>query len=94
MVMEPATFGAIAGSALFSAFGLTRWRRRVSTTGRGVVDLVETYIRGRAEVARERERRATIVAVFAALPPGGSVRDRHADGTELTIRRPPLGFGM
>jgi hypothetical protein len=85
MMLEPATLSVIAGSVLFGVLGaIRRWR----TPGAGgrLIGLAETYMRARVDLAHEREHRATIIAVLAALPPGATVMERHADGTELVIQ--------
>jgi hypothetical protein len=90
MTVEPMALGAL-GSGVLSAVGYIGWRLRRSTShglGPGPFRLAETYLRGQADAARERERRTTIVATVAALPPGATLVDRRADGATLTIRMP------
>jgi hypothetical protein len=85
--------GALASSAL-GALGCISWRsRRHPVPSMGPFRLAETYVKGRAETAHEQERRATIVATVAALPPGSWLVDRRADGATLTIRIPPRWSG-
>jgi hypothetical protein len=90
MAAEPIALGALASSVL-GAVGYVGWRSYRSTSRRvrtGPFRLAETYLRGQADATRERERRATIVAAVAALPPGATLVDQRADGATLTIRMP------
>jgi hypothetical protein len=90
MTMDPMALGALASSML-GTLGYLGWRfHRVHprTSGVGPFGLAETYVRGQADATRERERRATIVATVAALPPGATLIDQRADGATLTIRIP------
>jgi hypothetical protein len=90
MTVELMTLGALASSVL-SGVGYVVWRlyRSISRApGTNPLQLAETYVRGQADATRERERRATIVATVAALPPGAILVDRRADGATLTIRMP------
>jgi hypothetical protein len=91
MIVDPMALGALASSML-GALGYVGWRSYRShsrTSGAGPFGLAETYVRGQADATRERERRATIVATVAALPPGAMLVDQRADGAILTIRIPP-----
>ena len=54
----------------------------------GVVRLACALIDWRAAIGYERARAASIVDVLRAVPPGGTLRDRHADGTVLCIENP------
>jgi hypothetical protein len=91
--VELMAVGALASSAL-GALGCIGWRsRRHPVPSMGPFRLAETYLRGWAEMAHEQERRTTIVATVAALPPGSSLVDRRADGATLTIRIPPRSGG-
>ena len=86
--VEPIAVGALASSAL-GALGCIGWRSRsLSVLSMGPFRLAEAYLKGRAETAREEERRATIVATVTVLPPGASLVDRRADGATLTISIP------
>jgi hypothetical protein len=90
MTVDPMALGALASSML-GALGYVSWRfHRVNprTSGAGLFRLADTYVRGQADAARERERRATIVATVAALPPGATLVDQRADGATLSIRIP------
>jgi hypothetical protein len=94
MPVEPMSLGALA--SMLSAVGYAGWRAHRSgsrTPGAGPFRLAQTYARGHADAARERERRATIVAAVAALPPSATLVDRRADGATLTIRMPPPAAG-
>jgi hypothetical protein len=94
VVVEPMAVGALASGAL-GALGCLGWRsRRLSVPSMVPFRLAETYLKGRAETAHEQERRATIVAAVAALPPGASLVDRRADGATLTIRIPLTSGGQ
>lgn len=56
---------------------------------------VDAYIDRRAAHAFERERRATLLIVPHALPPGAVVLDRRADRSVLELRillQPKLGM--
>jgi hypothetical protein len=88
MVRDPAAVGAVAASLLgLIGFVRARWRTVSSRSSRrGLVHLAETYVIGLEDVALERERRSTIVAVLAALPLGGVVTYQHSNGAKLTIR--------
>ena len=88
--MDSMAVGALA-SSLAGALTWVRWRHhrlRLSHGIGGPLRLAEAYMCSRAETARERERRATIIAVITALPPGASLVDRRADGASLTVRIP------
>ena len=90
MTVEFMALGALASSVL-SGVSYVVWRlyRSMSRAlGTNPLQLAETYVRGQADATRERERRATIVATVAALPPGAILVDRRADGASLTIRMP------
>jgi hypothetical protein len=90
MTVEPMALGALASSVL-SGVGYVVWRlyRSISRApGTNPLQLAETYVRGQADATRERERRATIVATVAALPPGAILVDQRADGATLTIHMP------
>ena len=92
MTVEPMALGALASSAL-GTVGFIGWRRYRSVCQASSLSpfrVVETYIRGQADATRERERRATIVATVAAMPPGATLVDRRADGATLTIRMPVM----
>jgi hypothetical protein len=54
----------------------------------GVWGAVRAYVEWRAARAFERERRATLLMVPQALPPGTLVYDRRADGSVLELRIP------
>jgi hypothetical protein len=90
MTVEPMALGALATSVLsgagFIVWRLHRWISQAS--GTSPLHLVETYLRGQADATRERERRATIVATVAALPPGATLADQRPDGATLTIHMP------
>lgn len=87
---------AAAGTVVVSLLGLigvvrTRWRATSPIphgNRMGLVHLAETYVKGLGDVTLEGERRATIVAVLAALPPGGVVAYQQPNGTKVTIRIP------
>ena len=90
MTVEPIALGALASSVLSGA-GYVVWRlhRWISRSqGTNPLKLSETYIRSQADATRERERRATIVATVASLPPGAMLIDQRADGATLTVRMP------
>jgi hypothetical protein len=92
MTVEPMALGAFASSAL-GAVGFVGWRwyrSACQASGLSPFQVVETYIRGQADATRERERRATIIATVAAMPPGATLVDRRADGATLTIRMPVM----
>ena len=93
MGVELMAVGALASSAL-GALGCIGWRSwRHPVPSMGPCRLAETYLKGRVETAHEQERRVTIVATVAALPPGSWLVDRRADGATLTIRIPPRSGG-
>jgi hypothetical protein len=82
--------GALVSSML-GTLGCVGWRfHRVHprSPGIGPFGLAETYFRSQADATCERERRATIVATLAALPPGATLLDQRADGATLSIRIP------
>lgn len=61
-------------------------------TGRSPASIwraVRAYIQGRQARLFERERRATLLTVPQALPPGTRIVDRRADGSVLVIDVPP-----
>ena len=92
MTVEPMALSVLASSAL-GTVGFMGWRRYRSScqaSGLSPFQVVETYIHGQADATRERERRATIVATVAAMPPGATLVDRRADGATLTIRMPVM----
>ncbi|WP_405763821.1 hypothetical protein OG539_43605 [Actinacidiphila glaucinigra] len=60
------------------------WR----ATSTGMWQTLRARIDGRNAVAFERERRATLLAVPAALPTGTCIHDRRSDGSILDISVP------
>jgi hypothetical protein len=92
MVRDPTVVGTAVASVV-GLIGLIRVRRRAASSIRHrktLVHLAETYTKGLADVAFERERRATIVAVLAAVPAAAeTVTDLHSDGAKLMIRFSP-----
>jgi Flp pilus assembly protein CpaB len=80
------TIESMALSALISsvagAAGYLAWRRhRVpACCGSGVLRLVNTYLVGRASVARERQHHTMVLTAIAKLPPGALLVDQRRDG--------------
>ena len=83
MAVEPVMLAGVTG--VFGALGMLRVRRMRPSFRQGLLDLSEVYLRGRAEISREREHRVTLVAAATLLPPGGCILDQRADGATLMI---------
>jgi len=71
-----------ACAACLAAAAAARARRRAVPGRLGVLGVLA---RGRAEVAIERERRATLALVLGCLPAGWCVIDRDACGRERFV---------
>jgi hypothetical protein len=71
-----------ACAGCLTAVATARAKRRWMRARPGVLGVLAS---GWAEVAVERERRATLALVIAALPPGWCVVDRDACGRERFI---------
>ncbi|SNT58414.1 hypothetical protein SAMN05216252_14910 [Actinacidiphila glaucinigra] len=71
---------------LRTALAATGAAWRATTTG--MWQTLRARIDGRNAVAFERERRATLLTVPAALPTGTRIHDRRADGSVLDIAVP------
>lgn len=62
----------------------------------GMWRAIRAHIDGRNAIRLERERRATLLMVPLALPPGAEVDDLRADGSVLRLRVPaaPMGASL
>jgi hypothetical protein len=63
-------------------------RRAVRCRAAGIWLAISAQIEGRNAVSFERERRATLLSVPLALPPGTELYDKRPDGSALLLRVP------
>lgn len=63
-------------------------RSVLSCKASGIWEAIRIHIEGRNAVSLEQERRATLLAVPQALPPGAEVYDLRSDGSILQVRIP------
>ncbi len=63
-------------------------RRAVRCRAVGLWHAISAQIEGRNAVSFERERRATLLSIPLALPPGTELYDKRPDGGTLLLRVP------
>jgi hypothetical protein len=94
MALDPVGLDSAVSAVLgvIGTLGVLHWRCRPAERKGWLRLVAEIYLLSQAEASGERERRDTLtaaVAAVAALPSGGILSDRRADGAALTIRVEP-----